>query len=109
MLEMRSTAQFAALILIAGAVHTASAEPPSTPAEKREQVFADPGDQLTGVAMSAKGRVFTNYPIWSPEHRYCVVEVVAGQARPQVPMTPSFNGGVDKRTLPYGLYRLKVE
>jgi len=62
------------------AVKPASDKPASTPA--LEQVFADPKYQLTGVAVSAKGRVFTNYPIWSPVHQYCVVEIVAGKARP---------------------------
>lgn len=88
--EMRSRARFAASILIATAVagvaHLAGAEPSSAarpaPPAKLEQVFADPKYQLTGVAVSAKGRLFTNYPVWSPAHRYCVVEVVAGQARP---------------------------
>ncbi|HEX7839985.1 MAG TPA: hypothetical protein VF469_21060, partial [Kofleriaceae bacterium] len=89
---MPSSARFAASILIAiaaaGTVHLAGAEPPAAtrprpaPAGRLEQVFADPEHQLTGVAVSAKGRLFTNYPVWSPAHRYCVVEVVAGQARP---------------------------
>jgi sugar lactone lactonase YvrE len=48
-----------------------------------EQVFGDPQYQLTGVAVSARGRVFTNYPIWSPVHRYSVVEVLPGnEVRP---------------------------
>jgi sugar lactone lactonase YvrE len=48
-----------------------------------EQVFADPKYQLTGVAVSAKGRLFTNYPIWSPVHKNCVVEVMPnGEAKP---------------------------
>lgn len=42
---------------------------------KLEEVFGDPKYQLTGVAVSTKHRVFTNYPIWSPLHKYCVVEV----------------------------------
>ena len=48
-----------------------------------EQVFGDPQYQLTGVAVSATGRVFTNYPIWSPVHRWSVVEVLpGGEVRP---------------------------
>jgi sugar lactone lactonase YvrE len=59
---------------------------PPPPKEERasnlEQVFGDQQYQLTGVAISAKGRLFVNYPIWSPVHKYCVVEVVDGQAKP---------------------------
>ncbi len=50
---------------------------------KLEQVFADPQYQLTGVAISAKGRLFVNYPVWGPDHKYCVVEVLpGGQVKP---------------------------
>lgn len=49
---------------------------------KLEEVFADLKCQLTSVAVSARGRVFTNYPVWSPIHQYGVVEIVAGRARP---------------------------
>jgi sugar lactone lactonase YvrE len=45
---------------------------------KLEEVFGDPKYQLTGVAVSSKGRVFVNYPIWSPVHQYSVVEVLPG-------------------------------
>lgn len=87
---MRSSARFAASILIASVVRLAGAEPSSAtkpkptvqPPARLEQVFDDPKYQRTGVAVSAKGRLFTNYPVWSPVHRYCVVQVVAGQARP---------------------------
>jgi len=44
---------------------------------KLEELFGDKQYQLTGVAVSAKGRLFTNYPIWSPVHKYCVVEVTS--------------------------------
>jgi sugar lactone lactonase YvrE len=65
----------------------ATPAPAETPAQhqdpKLEQVFADPQYQLTGVAISAKGRLFVNYPIWSPVHKYCVVEVLpGGQVKP---------------------------
>jgi sugar lactone lactonase YvrE len=91
---MRSSARFTASILIvlplilmaAGSPpRPAAAQPPAgkpRPAARLEPVFADPKYQLTGVAVSARGRVFTNYPVWSPVHRDCVVEIVAGQARP---------------------------
>jgi sugar lactone lactonase YvrE len=59
----------------------AKAEPPAPAAHqdpKLEQVFGDPQYQITGVAISAKGRLFVNYPVWSPVHKYCVVEVLPG-------------------------------
>lgn len=51
--------------------------PASKPAPKLEELFGDNKYQLTGVAVSAKGRLFTNYPIWSPVHKYSVVEVTS--------------------------------
>jgi len=45
------------------------------PDPRLEELFADSKYQLTGVAVSTKHRLFTNYPIWSPVHKYCVVEV----------------------------------
>ncbi|GGH72905.1 sugar lactone lactonase YvrE [Filimonas zeae] len=47
-----------------------------------EAVFADSTYQLTGVAVSTHGRVFTNYPYWLDQHAYSVVEVVNGKALP---------------------------
>jgi sugar lactone lactonase YvrE len=49
---------------------------------KLELVFADNTYQLTGVAVSAKGRVFTNYPLWSDTYKYALVEIVNGKAIP---------------------------
>ena len=40
-----------------------------------EEVFADSTYQLTGVAVSPDGRLFTNYPYWLEKHRYSVVEL----------------------------------
>ena len=61
------------------AASPAAAKPEAKAAAKidprLEEVFGDPKYQLTGVAVSAKHRVFANYPIWSPVHQYCVVEV----------------------------------
>jgi sugar lactone lactonase YvrE len=51
--------------------------PASKPAPELEELFGDNKYQLTGVAVSAKGRLFTNYPIWSPVHKYSVVEVTS--------------------------------
>jgi len=47
-----------------------------------EEVFADSTYQLTGVAVSPDGRLFTNYPYWLEKHRYSVVEIVNGKAVP---------------------------
>ncbi|WP_158826786.1 SMP-30/gluconolactonase/LRE family protein [Mucilaginibacter lacusdianchii] len=41
-----------------------------------EKVFADDTYQLTGVAISAEGRLFTNYPLWSDVYKYALVEVM---------------------------------
>jgi sugar lactone lactonase YvrE len=54
-----------------------------------ERVFADDTYQLTGVAVSGGGRIFTNYPLWSATHRDSVVEVLPGnrvQPYPDVAM-----------------------
>jgi sugar lactone lactonase YvrE len=37
-------------------------------------VFRDDTFQLTGVAISPEGRLFTNYPVWSDSYKYAVVE-----------------------------------
>lgn len=47
-----------------------------------EQVFADSTYQLTGVAISADGRLFTNYPYWLEKHAYSVVEIKDGKPVP---------------------------
>jgi len=47
-----------------------------------EEVFADSVYQLTGVAVSPGGRLFTNYPYWLEKHGYSVVEIVNGKAVP---------------------------
>ncbi len=39
-------------------------------------VFSDSAYQLTGVAVSKKGRLFTNYPYWSDKYKYALVEVL---------------------------------
>lgn len=46
------------------------------------ELFADDTYQLTGVAATAGGRLFVNYPYWLPEHKYSVVEVKNGKAQP---------------------------
>jgi sugar lactone lactonase YvrE len=41
-----------------------------------ELVFSDSTYQLTGVAVSKSGRLFTNYPDWKGPHQYALVEVM---------------------------------
>jgi sugar lactone lactonase YvrE len=50
---------------------------------KLELLFEDDQYQLTGVAISKKGRLFTNYPLWQGPHQYSLVEILPGnQVRP---------------------------
>jgi len=42
-----------------------------------ELMFADDTYQLTGVAVSKEGRLFTCYPLWPGPHKYGVVEILA--------------------------------
>lgn len=52
-------------------------------AQKLEPVYSDNTYQFTGVAISAKGRLFVTYPRWSGPYRYGVVEVMPdGSAKP---------------------------
>lgn len=43
--------------------------------DRLELVYADNTYQLTGVAVAAGHRLFTNYPYWSDTYRYAVTEV----------------------------------
>jgi sugar lactone lactonase YvrE len=45
-----------------------------------EQVFTDDTYQLTGVAVSKDGRLFTCYPLWPGPHKWGVVEIVGADA-----------------------------
>lgn len=47
-----------------------------------ELVFEDHMHQLTGVAVSKKGRLFTNYPFWEGPHKYSLVEIIDGKQKP---------------------------
>lgn len=63
--------------------HKAADNPNGNSSVKLEQVFADPTYQLTGVAISAKGRLFTDYPLWAGPHQYSLVEVLpSNQVKP---------------------------
>jgi sugar lactone lactonase YvrE len=57
------------------------AEP--VPVEPALEIFAESDRQWTGVAVTADGRVFVNFPRWSPEVPVSVAEVLAdGTLRP---------------------------
>src|SRR4051812_16083795 len=58
----------------------ASAQSNQSP--KLELMFADNTYQLTGVAVSAKGRLFSNYPLWSDTYKYALVEIKDNKASP---------------------------
>jgi sugar lactone lactonase YvrE len=47
-----------------------------------EEVATFPTQQVTGVTVSAKGRVFVNFPFWSDDHTTSVAEIVDGKPRP---------------------------
>lgn len=59
--------------------HKPEDNPNGNTSVKLEQVFADSIYQITGVAISAKNRLFTNYPLWTPSiYKYALVEVLLG-------------------------------
>ncbi|MGI8890806.1 MAG: SMP-30/gluconolactonase/LRE family protein [Chthoniobacterales bacterium] len=47
-----------------------------------ETVATFPSQQLTGVAVSRRGRIFVNFPDWSDNHTISVAEIVDGKPRP---------------------------
>jgi sugar lactone lactonase YvrE len=67
--------------------------PPGIP--RLKEVFSDNTYQLTGVAVSKEGRLFTNYPLWSDIYKYAVVEVKGdSQSLPYPDL--AMNTGMDK-------------
>lgn len=48
---------------------------PKLDSSSLELVFSDETYQLTGVAVSRSGRLFTNYPLWSVTYKNAVVEI----------------------------------
>ncbi len=40
-------------------------------------VYSDSMYELTGIAVSKTGRMFTNYPLWNQPHKYDVVEITS--------------------------------
>jgi sugar lactone lactonase YvrE len=52
-------------------------------AQQLQPVFSDDNHLITGVAISAKGRLFVTYPRWSDTYQYGVVEVLKdGSVKP---------------------------
>ena len=76
------------LIIIAiwgiGCSNKSSNDDRKSPPELRV-VFQDDSFQLTGVAVSKEGRIFTNYPLWSPTHGLSVVEVNGNKRKTPFP------------------------
>lgn len=54
----------------------ALAIPASLPGAKLETVYENNDFQLTGITVSKGGRLFVNFPRWSNEYLYAVVEVL---------------------------------
>ncbi|QEE50251.1 hypothetical protein FUA48_11880 [Flavobacterium alkalisoli] len=61
---------------------TAHASEDTTKSPVLEEVFSDSTYQLTGVAVSPDGRLFTNYPYWLEHHAASVVEIREGKPLP---------------------------
>ncbi len=47
-----------------------------------EEVASFPTQQVTGVTVSADGRLFVNFPFWSDDHTTSVAEIVHGKPQP---------------------------
>jgi sugar lactone lactonase YvrE len=71
-------------ILAVGLISTSLSLHAQQPAEQPalEAVASFPDQQVTGVTVSAEGRVFVNFPFWSDEHTTSVAEIVEGKPRP---------------------------
>lgn len=68
-------------ILWAGSVLLAAAQSATKPA--LTQVYANNDFQLTGIAVSHTGRLFVNFPRWSPQYLNAVIEVMPdGSSKP---------------------------
>lgn len=62
-------------LLLLGFIGSLAAQPVAAQSPKPESVFQDNTYQITGVAVSNKGRFFVNYPYWTDTYRYAVAEV----------------------------------
>ena len=65
---------FAGAILVSAPLH----------AEKAvlEEVATFPSQQVTGITVSAKGRIFVNFPFWADDHTTSVAEIIDGKPKP---------------------------
>jgi sugar lactone lactonase YvrE len=70
------------LLVITSFLSCESKAPLSKPLLTLEIVYTDSTYQLTGIAVSKTGRLFTNYPRWSPTYHYGVVEIKNGKPFP---------------------------
>lgn len=71
------TVWFSAVFITAGLLSQAVAKDPEL-----EEVASFPKQQVTGVTVSKKGRVFVNFPNWSDDHTTSVAELVDGKPKP---------------------------
>lgn len=56
--------------------------PAQTSTATLQSVASFPNQQVTGVAVSRRGRIFVNFPDWSNDHGISVAEIVNGQPKP---------------------------
>lgn len=79
---MRSIFSFVALLaLVPLALRAQETKAPNGLATL-ETVATFPQMQVTGVAVSRRGRVFVNFPDWSDGHTFSVAEIVNGKPQP---------------------------
>jgi hypothetical protein len=71
-----------ALLVISSFLSCQSKAPLPKPLLTLQTVYTDSTYQLTGVAVSKTGRLFTNYPRWSSTYRNGVVEIKNGKPVP---------------------------
>lgn len=65
--------------LMAGALLSASDLTWGADKPTLEEVASFPNQQVTGVTVSAEGRVFVNFPFWADDHTTSVAEIVNGK------------------------------
>lgn len=70
------------LSLFAGAALAVSSMAMRAGEPSLEEVASFPTQQVTGVTVSAKGRVFVNFPDWSDDHTTSVAEIIKGKPKP---------------------------
>jgi len=52
-----------------------SSQEPIVPQSAVEKVIAFKGQQVTGISLSTKGRIFANFPRWRKNVEHSVVEI----------------------------------